>query len=50
MTRTAGFAGAGELAAIPLQRLQALYGEADAQWLYRLARGCDTEEVSILLC
>ena len=40
---------AGELVEVPLQRLQALYGESTAQWLYRLARGCDTEEVILYM-
>ncbi len=36
---------AGELAAVPLARLEAAVGEADAQWLSQLARGIDLEEV-----
>lgn len=35
---------AGELAAVPLARLEAAVGEADAQWLSQLARGIDLEE------
>jgi len=35
----------GELAAVPLARLEAVVGEADAQWLSQLARGIDLEEV-----
>ena len=30
---------------MPLARLEAVCGEADAQWLQRLARGIDDEEV-----
>ena len=37
---------AGELAQVPLQALGSHFGDSTAQWLYRLARGCDTEEVS----
>lgn len=37
---------AGELAQVPLQALGSQLGDSTAQWLYRLARGCDTEEVS----
>lgn len=37
---------AGDLAQIPLQALGSQFGDSTAQWLYRLARGCDTEEVS----
>ncbi len=36
---------AGELAEVTLQSLESLHGDSTAQWLYRLARGCDTEEV-----
>ena len=36
---------AGELAGVSLQSLESLHGDTTAQWLYRLARGCDTEEV-----
>ena len=36
---------AGELAGVSLQCLESLHGDTTAQWLYRLARGCDTEEV-----
>ena len=35
----------GELAQVPLQALGSQFGDSTAQWLYRLARGCDTEEV-----
>lgn len=35
----------GELAEVTLQFLESLHGDSTAQWLYRLARGCDTEEV-----
>ncbi|DBA85636.1 TPA: hypothetical protein ACH3X1_005212 [Trebouxia sp. C0004] len=35
----------GELAEVTLQSLESLHGDSTAQWLYRLARGCDTEEV-----
>ncbi len=38
---------AGELAAVPLARLEGVCGEADAQWLHRLARGIDDEEVAM---
>lgn len=36
---------AGELAGVSLQALGSQFGDSTAQWLYRLARGCDTEEV-----
>lgn len=36
---------AGELAAVPLPRLEALVGNADAVWLARLAQGVDDAEV-----
>ena len=42
-----GLATAGQLAALPIPRLEARFSEADAQWLYKLARGCDTEEVGL---
>ncbi|DBA89011.1 TPA: hypothetical protein ACH3X2_000227 [Trebouxia sp. C0005] len=35
----------GELAEVTLQSLESLHGDSTAQWLYRLARGCDMEEV-----
>ena len=35
----------GELAAVPLRRLEGLFGEADAQWLSRLAQGIDDAAV-----
>lgn len=34
-----GIATVGELAAVPLPRLESCFGEKDAQWLYALARG-----------
>jgi nucleotidyltransferase/DNA polymerase involved in DNA repair len=40
---------AGELAAVPLPRLESACGEADAQWLHRLARGIDDEEARLML-
>lgn len=39
------FWAAGELAGVSLQALGSQFGDSTAQWLYRLARGCDTEEV-----
>ena len=42
-----GPAAAGQLAALPIPRLETRFSEADAQWLYKLARGCDTEEVGL---
>ncbi|KAL3149821.1 hypothetical protein ABBQ38_013642 [Trebouxia sp. C0009 RCD-2024] len=35
----------GELAGVSPQALGSQFGDSTAQWLYRLARGCDTEEV-----
>eukprot|EP00891_Asterochloris_glomerata_P001049 jgi/Astpho2/1049/gw1.00017.35.1_t len=40
-----GRVAAGQLAALPIPRLETRFNEADAQWLYKLARGCDTEEI-----
>ena len=37
--------GVGELAGVGLQALGSQFGDSTGQWLYRLARGCDTEEV-----
>ena len=37
---------AGELADVSLPSLEAQFGDTTAQWLFRLARGCDTEEVT----
>ncbi|KAK9826753.1 hypothetical protein WJX81_005483 [Elliptochloris bilobata] len=45
LTRDLGIATVGELASVPLARLEAAVGEADAQWLSQLARGIDLEEV-----
>ena len=42
-----GRVAAGQLAALPIPRLETRFNEADAQWLYKLARGCDTEEVGL---
>ncbi len=36
---------AGELAAVPMSRLEAVCKEQDAKWLYRLSLGIDDEEV-----
>ena len=44
-----GLAAAGQLAELPIPRLETRFNEADAQWLYKLARGCDTEEVGVVL-
>lgn len=41
---------AGELAEVTLQSLESLHGDSTAQWLYRLARGCDMEEVCTSHC
>lgn len=35
----------GELAGVSLPVLSSQFGDSTAQWLYGLARGCDTEEV-----
>lgn len=41
---------AGELAGVSPQALGSQFGDSTAQWLYRLARGCDTEEVHTRPC
>ncbi len=38
----------GELAAVPMGRLEAVCKEQDAKWLHRLSLGIDDEEVLIL--
>lgn len=38
-------APAGELAAVPMSRLEAVCKEQDAKWLHRLSLGIDDEEV-----
>ncbi|KAK9915303.1 hypothetical protein WJX75_007291 [Coccomyxa subellipsoidea] len=40
-----GITSVGELSAVPLRRLEAVCGHADALWLHRLSRGIDDEEV-----
>ncbi|CAL8468278.1 g7818 [Coccomyxa elongata] len=40
-----GISTVGELAAVPLRRLEAVCGQDDAMWLHRLSRGIDDEEV-----
>ena len=42
---TLGISTVGELAAVPLPRLEAAVGEETAAWLSKLARGQDEEEV-----
>ena len=42
------YAWSGELSAVPLRRLEAVCGQADALWLHRLSRGIDDEEVTFL--
>lgn len=39
---------AGELAAVPMSRLEAVCKEQDAKWLHRLSLGIDDEEVLLL--
>ncbi len=39
----------GELAAVPMSRLEAVCKEQDAKWLHRLSLGIDDEEVLTLL-
>lgn len=45
LQRTLGITTVGELAAVALPRLEALYGDESALWLARLARGCDAEDI-----
>lgn len=40
-----GLETVGQLTAVPLSKLEALYGEKDAQWLFALCRGVDDSEV-----
>ena len=39
----------GELAAVPMSRLEAVCKEQDAKWLHRLSLGIDDEEVQLWL-
>lgn len=39
---------AGELASIPKARLEAAFGDSQAQWLYELAHGIDGDEVGCI--
>ena len=45
----ASLGSAGELAAVPMSRLEAVCKEQDAKWLHRLSLGIDDEEVLNLL-
>ncbi len=46
---SSGVCCVGELAAVPLRRLEAVCGQDDAMWLHRLSRGIDDEEVTLSL-
>ena len=44
-----GIATVGELAAVPLPRLESAFGDKDAQWLYAVARGVTGKRAGHLL-